>query len=121
MLKRATISLVLALHPFAIDIYRIAEPMGNVNFIVEARAHDDAQWILDQKLTNRVGEWCCGPNDCEAVEAGDVRAGAGGYRLNSGELIPYGETSPLSIDGRLWICRRPDGTRRCVFDRPPGS
>jgi hypothetical protein len=84
-----------------------------------ARAHDDGQWIMDQKLRNQVGEWCCGKGDCNA-EAHTV--GRGGYSLTAtGELVPFSAAMPLSIDGRLWVCRRPNGTIRCVFDRPPGS
>jgi hypothetical protein len=87
--------------------------------LVSARAHDDGQWIMDQQLRNQVGEWCCGKGDCNA-EAHTV--GRGGYSLiGTGELVPFGEAMPLSIDGRLWVCRRPNGTIRCVFDRPPGS
>jgi hypothetical protein len=87
-----------------------------------ARAHDDAQWIMDQQLRNQVGEWCCGRGDCNAVEKSGFTVTSGGYQLIvSGETIPYSQTMPLSIDGRLWVCRRPNGTIRCVFDRPPGS
>lgn len=87
-----------------------------------ARAHDDAQWIMDQRLRNQVGEWCCGKGDCNAVEASGFRTTSGGYQLSaSGETIPYSQAMPLSVDGRLWVCRRPNGSIRCVFDRPPGS
>lgn len=87
-----------------------------------ARAHEDARWIQDQRLRNQVGEWCCGQGDCEAVDKSAFTVTAGGYRLDhNGETIPFGEASPLSIDGRLWVCRRPNGSRRCVFDKPAGS
>ena len=37
-----------------------------------------------------------------------------------GEFVPFNEATP-SPDGKLWICRRPDKTRRCVFGPPPNS
>jgi len=40
--------------------------------------------------------------------------------VDGGEFVPYDEATP-SPDGKLWICRRPDKTRRCVFGPPPGS
>jgi hypothetical protein len=87
-----------------------------------ARAHDDGQWIMDQQLRNRVGEWCCGKGDCDPVDKSGFKVTSNGYQLAvNGETIPFGETMPLSVDGRLWVCRRPNGTRRCVFDKPPGS
>ena len=85
-------------------------------------AHDSAAWIQEQSLSNRVGEWCCGPQDCNAVEPKDFTATPDGYLVPAtGELIPYSEPQPFSPDGKLWICRRPDHSRRCVFDKPPGS
>ncbi len=85
-----------------------------------AWAHDDGQWIADQKLRNRQGEWCCGAGDCHPVDKANYTESAVGYTLKSTEVIPYPEAQPFSVDGRLWVCRRPDGVRRCVFDRPPG-
>jgi hypothetical protein len=91
-----------------------------------AFAHEDADWIQRQQLRNSMGEYCCGVGDCHPVDKANFIAGPGGYlvaRTARGpreERIPYSEAMPLSIDGRLWICRRPDGTRRCVFDQPPG-
>lgn len=87
-----------------------------------ALAHDDAQWIMDQQVRNRVGEWCCGRGDCNPVNKDNYTTTARGYRLTeTGEVIPYNETIPVSIDGRLWVCRRPNGSIRCVLDQPPGS
>lgn len=84
--------------------------------------HDDADWIGKQGLRNQFGEWCCGIQDCQPIDPANVIVGIGGYHIRSNgstEIIPYSETMPLSPDGRLWVCRRPDGARRCVFDRPP--
>lgn len=88
--------------------------------------HGDADWIQQQKLKNTMGEYCCGVQDCAPVDKAGFYAGPDGYvviRQPQGgreEHIPYSEAMPLSIDGRLWICRKQDGTRRCVFDQPPG-
>lgn len=83
-----------------------------------AGAHDAADWINQLQLHNRMGEFCCGPADCAAVDG--ARETPAGYAVGS-EIIPYAEAMPFSIDGRLWICRAPDGHRRCVFNRPPGT
>ena len=91
-----------------------------------ALAHEDADWIRLQQLKNRMGEYCCGAQDCAAVDKEAFIAGPGGYiitRKAQGpreEHIPYSEAMPFSIDGRLWVCRKQDGSRRCVFDQPPG-
>ena len=91
-----------------------------------AFGHQDADWIQRQQLRNRVGESCCGTNDCNPIDKDGFYPGPGGYvvtrsfRGGREEVVPYSEAMPFSIDGRLWICRRPDGSRRCVFDQPPG-
>jgi hypothetical protein len=90
--------------------------------VTAARAHDDGQWIADHGLRNRAGAWCCGKQDCAPLAAAQFKTGPRGYLIaKTGEVIPYSEPMPFSIDGRLWICRAADGSRRCVFDRRPGS
>lgn len=88
-----------------------------------AHAHDEADWIRQQSLKNRLGEYCCGPIDCSAVDPARVHETAAGYLVDGApggpEIIPYSEAMPFSPDGRLWICRAQDGHRRCVFNRPP--
>jgi len=79
-------------------------------------AHD--LWISKGGYRNSVGEWCCGANDCESPE--QVLAGGMGWVVNGTEHVPYSEATP-SPDGKIWICRRPDKTRRCVFGPPPGT
>lgn len=90
-----------------------------------AWAHDDAQWIQEQQLKNRQGEYCCGVSDCMAVDRTTYTESSGGYVIThpltkNVETVPYSEAMPFSIDGRLWICRKGDGTRRCVFNQIPG-
>jgi hypothetical protein len=79
-------------------------------------AHDS--WISKGGYKNAVGEWCCGDNDCKLAER--VSTNGSGWIIEGGEFIPYNEATP-SPDGKVWICRRPDKTRRCVFGPPPGS
>src|SRR6266700_1047737 len=79
-------------------------------------AHDS--WINKGAYRNAAGEWCCGENDCESPE--QIASTGLGWVINGVEFVPFNEASP-SPDGKLWICRRPDKTRRCVFGPPPNS
>jgi len=79
-------------------------------------AHDS--WINKGGYKNAIGELCCGENDCKAPER--VSTNGSGWVVDGAEFVPYNEATP-SPDGKLWICRRPDKTRRCVFGPPPGS
>jgi hypothetical protein len=67
---------------------------------------------------NPAGEWCCGDNDCESPE--QIAVSGTGWVVGGKEFVPFDEATP-SPDGKMWICRRPDHTRRCVFGPPPGS
>lgn len=82
----------------------------------EAPAHDS--WISRNALRNAAGEWCCGEGDCFVIPGDQVASTANGYRLPSGEIVPYSEAQP-SPDGAFWRCKRPDGSRRCFFAPPP--
>lgn len=93
-------------------------------------SHDS--WVSKGGLKNGAGEWCCGDYDCHTYDKTETTAS--GWRVNnkginkSGwanapetELIPYDDAMPLAPpDGKLAVCRRPDGTRRCVFGLKPG-
>jgi hypothetical protein len=81
-----------------------------------AGAHDS--WINKGGYRNAAGEWCCGENDCESPE--QIASTGLGWVVNGIEFVPFNEATP-SPDGKLWICRRPDKTRRCVFGPPPNS
>jgi hypothetical protein len=64
------------------------------------------------------GEWCCGDYDCKSYMR--TSSTASGWMID-GELVPFDEAMPIAPpDGQLTICRRPDGTRRCVFGLKPG-
>jgi hypothetical protein len=79
-------------------------------------AHDS--WINRGAYRNPAGEWCCGDNDCESPDR--VAVTGKGWVVRGTEFVPFEEATP-SPDGKVWICRRPDRTRRCVFGPPPGS
>jgi len=81
-----------------------------------AEAHDS--WISRGAYRNPAGEWCCGDNDCESPS--QVGSSGRGWIINGSEFVPYEEATP-SPDGKLWICRRSDKSRRCVFGPPPNS
>lgn len=81
-----------------------------------AYAHES--WINRGGFKNGAGEWCCGEHDCKTYTR--TSSTAAGWMIE-GELIPYDEAMPVAPpDGKLTICRRPDGTRRCVFGLKPG-
>jgi hypothetical protein len=82
-----------------------------------AEAHDS--WISQHSLKNAAGEWCCGDNDCKELGY-TPRAVSGGVQLDTGEVVPQADVMPVSPEGWV-VCRRPDGTRRCVFAPPSGS
>ena len=79
-------------------------------------AHDS--WINKGGYRNAAGEWCCGDYDCESPE--QIASTGLGWVINGVEFVPFNEASP-SPDGKVWICRRSDKTRRCVFGPPPNS
>lgn len=81
-----------------------------------ALAHDS--WINKGGFRNAAGEWCCGENDCEAPD--QIASTGLGWVVNGIEFVPFSEATP-SPDGKVWICRRADKTRRCVFGPPPNS
>src|SRR6187397_2727880 len=84
--------------------------------IERAAAHDN--WISRGGLKNGAGEWCCGDYDCKAYAA--AQSAATGW-LIEGELVPFDEALPVAPpDGMVTVCRRPDGSRRCVFGVKPG-
>ena len=94
-----------------------------------AQGHD--HWINHGGFRNKAGEYCCGENDCAAMDIGSVRITAGGYdvhgygtingvmggrsnRIRVDETVPFSEVQ-RSSDGVFWRCHRPDGSRRCFF------
>lgn len=79
-------------------------------------AHDN--WISSGSHKNSAGEWCCGTNDCKVYE--HVTTAAKGWNLGD-EFVPYDEALPVAPpDGHVTVCRRADGSRRCVFGVRPG-
>ena len=119
-------------------------------FAGTARAHGDAQWIMENQQT----QWCCGPRDCERLppdsiryEVNDEHAGwritwgdiavfwqddgrRGKYRVGAARQSPYGGPYYLtyglydSPDDHFWMCWRDPMTKsvpRCLFVPPHGS
>ena len=82
----------------------------------QTTAHDS--WINRGGYRNSAGEWCCGDSDCQSPD--QIAVTGKGWVVGGTEFVPFDEATP-SPDGKLWICRRPDHTRRCVFAPPPGS
>ena len=81
-----------------------------------AFAHDS--WVNKGGFKNGAGEWCCGDYDCKSYTR--TSSTASGWMVD-GEHVPFDEAMPIAPpDGILTICRRPDGTRRCVFGVKPG-
>lgn len=84
-----------------------------------ALAHDI--WINKERRINQAGEWCCNTHDCKPVKATAIK---GGYRIDgTGEFVPNDDAAMAGAGGDddYWLCRRPDGTRRCFFFPPPGT
>jgi len=83
---------------------------------VPASGHES--WISRSLQRNSAGEWCCGDLDCRTFK--EVLSTSTGWMIN-GEFIPFDEAMPIAPpDGEVTICRRPNGTRRCVFGLKPG-
>jgi hypothetical protein len=102
-------------------VFRCAARATIVILVVTAiplpgHAHDS--WINKGGYRNAAGEWCCGEYDCDSPE--QIASTGLGWVINGVEFVPFNEASP-SPDGKVWICRRPDKTRRCVFGPPPNS
>ena len=98
-------NLVRLLLVFALTLFSFAAP-----------AHDS--WINRGGFKNASGEWCCGDFDCKS-DTRTISTPTGW--LIDGELVPFDEAMPIAPpDAQLTICRRPDGSRRCVFGLKPG-
>ena len=79
-------------------------------------AHDS--WINRGFYRNSAGEFCCGANDCKSYSR--TSSTTSGWMID-GELVPFDEAMPVPPpDGEVTICRRTDGSRRCVFGLKPG-
>jgi hypothetical protein len=75
-------------------------------------AHDS--WISTGAYRSPVTrEFCCGDYDCKPLNYSpkEIR---GGYLLENDEAVKESEVMRVSPEGWI-VCRRPDGSRRCVF------
>ncbi len=84
-----------------------------------AWGHDS--WISRGAYKNKQGEWCCGDYDCKSYS--QTLTTPKGWVIE-GEFVPYDDPGTIDKvvppDGGVTICRRPDGSRRCVFGLKPG-
>lgn len=108
--------------------------------------HGDVNWITKGPFLSPDGSRCCGANDCAVVDPSIVNESLAGYDVNGvvrytiavwangtfpaqwryrpnpldvNEFVPRGETL-VSLDGKYWRCKRPNGARRCFFVPPKG-
>lgn len=88
-----------------------------VTLLLIHRADAHESWISRGGLKNGAGEWCCGADDCKSYPK--ALSSAKGWLLDA-ELVPFDEALPIvPPDGEVTVCRRPDGSRRCVFGLKP--
>lgn len=86
------------------------------------RAHDDAQWIMDDyRYVDWLGAHCCGPTDCRREKAVNFREAREGIYFSIGaghEVLMHrsliGRGLYISKDRDWWLCIR-DGKPRCIF------
>jgi hypothetical protein len=106
--------------PFAAGLLSI---IAILSLIGNAMAHDN--WVSKGGYKNKAGEWCCGDYDCKDHE--QTASTPTGWMVGA-ELVPYDEAlqgdggkAIVPPNGSVTICRRPDGSRRCVFGVKPGG
>ena len=81
------------------------------------RAHD---WYADHRYTDPSNPaiHCCSGDvhhgDCAAYPAESVQDTPDGYKLATGEVVPYAKAYP-SQDRHFHRCKRYDGSTRCFF------
>jgi hypothetical protein len=77
-----------------------------------AHAHDS--WISAGAFRSPITrEFCCGDLDCKPLNY-TPKVIRGGYLLENNEAVREAEVMPVSPEGWI-VCRRRDGSRRCVF------
>lgn len=88
----------------------------------EAKAHDRWDWIRIGDYRDWMGQSCCGPADCEKIEASKVEERAdGSFFIAPGDHVERRDTK-VSPDGNYWRCTWHENgvkkTRRGCFWRP---
>lgn len=66
-----------------------------------AGAHAHEAWIDGTQVDPQTKRYCCGNNDAFHLEPSQVRVTRDGYKLDTGETIPFERTQP-SPDGEFW-------------------
>jgi hypothetical protein len=118
---------------FLLIMFAIAVLMAALTTLV--RAHGPAEWIQRGEYKNRVGELCCGENDCGLLSTGAVVRVPGGYQVDAvfagqnkqGQPFQFpikgfvrDEDATPSPDGEYWACSW-GGMLKCFFVVLPGS
>lgn len=87
--------------------------------LVPSVSYGHSSWISNNALKNpKTNEWCCGDLDCKSYPAAVTTSQ--GWMID-GEFIPFDEALPVPPpDGQVTVCRRPNGSRRCVIGLRPG-
>jgi len=79
-----------------------------------SKAHDNpTDWIGKERRQNAKNEYCCGEGDCHPIPMREIIMTPGGYRLPSGDVIPFDKAAP-SADEFFWTCEW-GGERKCAF------
>src|SRR4051812_32380301 len=90
--------------------------MIGVACITAARAHD--AWWNGKEIDPATKRYCCGQNDVKHLDRSEVRVTREGYRIDTGEVIPFDRAQP-SPDGEYWRFTW-GGQTQCFFAPPEG-
>jgi len=64
--------------------------------------------------------WCCNNRDCKPYPAESVTETPVGYRLATGEVVPY-RTARVSMDTQFHRCALSNNVTRCFYSPRGGS
>lgn len=87
-----------------------------------ARAHEGWEWIMNNPRYVAPDGYvhCCGA-DCGEVDDKDVTESDAGFTYNGETLDRRKPGVYWTEDGKTRVCKRADGSPRCIFVKQPGS
>lgn len=87
-----------------------------------AYAHEGWEWIMNNpRYVAPDGViHCCGA-DCGTVDDKDVTESDAGFTYNGVTLDRHKSGVYWTEDGHTRVCKRADGSPRCIFIKQPGS